>query len=234
MKALILAAGLGKRLGLQNIPKPMYKLAGKPILEHNILLLRKHNIREICINLHHFPEVIKKYFNDGSNWGVKIQYSFEKELLGTSGAVKNIESFWDKKRFFIVYGDNYTNVNLTEMLSAHLSTKSLATIAIFDPSKTVNSGVAGGYILLDQNNKILSFTEGKRSQIGGYVNAGVYILEPAILDMIPNKAFSDFGKDIFPEVINKGFLLTGYVTSDFVMAVDTKEALDLTEKTLSG
>src|SRR3989338_2790140 len=99
MKAIVLGAGLGTRLKLQDIPKPMYKITDKPILEHNILLLRKHNVKDICINLHHMPEVIKNYFEDGKKFGVKIQYSFEEHLLGTSGAVKNIEWFWNKEPF---------------------------------------------------------------------------------------------------------------------------------------
>ena len=232
MKALILAAGLGTRLGLENIPKPMYAIAGKPILEHNIMLLKKHNIKDICINLHYLPDVIKNYFNDGTKWGVNIQYSYEKELLGTSGTVKSLSWFWDKSPFFVIYGDNFTNVNLTEMFNFHLSSKGAVTIAVFDPQKVPNSGIAGGYVLLDKNNKLFSFIEGGESQVNGYVNAGIYVLEPEILDMIPRNMFSDFGKDIFPKLLEKGYLVNGYLTNSFVIAVDTKEALELANQVI--
>ena len=230
MKALILAAGIGSRLNL-DIPKPMFKIDGKPILEHNILLLKKHGITDIYINIHYKPEIIKNYLGDGSKFGVKIQYSYEEKLLGTSGAVKNIESFWGNEPFFILYGDNYTNINLTDMLSTHLTNKPITTIAVFDSKKVISSGIAGGIITLDQNNKLLSFIEGKGENNSGYVNAGVYILESQILDIIPKNVFSDFGNDIFPELLIKGHLIKGYLIKEgFVIAIDTKDAFEIANR----
>lgn len=226
MKGLILAAGTGSRLGLKDIPKPMYKIDGKPILEHNILLFKKHGIVNICINLHHYPDVIKNYFADGEKWGVKIQYSSEKELLGTSGAVKNIGWFWKEEQLFVIYGDNFTDINLTKMLRFHKISKPIATIALFDPAKSFNSGIAGGVINMDKDNNLLSFIEGKEKEVKGYVNAGIYILERQILDKIPSHGVSDFGKDIFPQLLQEKFPVKGYITDSFVLAIDTKEALD--------
>ena len=231
MKAIILAAGLGSRLGI-DIPKPMCKINGKPILEHNILLLKKHGIDDICINLHYKPEVIKNFLNNGKKWDVRIQYSFEEDLLGTSGAVKNVEWFWNKKLFFVIYGDNYTNIDLTKMLNFHNKNNSMATIALFDPKKSINSGIAGGTITMDKDNNLLCFIEGKENKANGYVNAGVYILGHKILDMIPIKQHSDFGKDIFPKLIKEGFPLKGFLTDSFVLAIDTKDALKTSEKVL--
>ena len=99
MKALLLAAGKGKRLGsvTKMIPKPMVKISGKPILEHNILMLKNSGIVDIFINLHHLPEIITDYFEDGEKWGVNINYKLEEELLGTSGAVKSFYKILRKK-----------------------------------------------------------------------------------------------------------------------------------------
>ena len=230
MKAIILAAGIGSRLALEDIPKPMYKIQGVPILEHNILLLKKHNIKDICINLYYKGKVIKKYFGDGSKWNVKITYSEEKELLGTSGAIKNIEWFWTGDPFFVLYGDNYTDIDLNEMMSLHKAGKPIGTIAVFDPQKVANSQIAGGFVKTDKNNNIISFIEGNKTNERGYVNAGVYVLEPGILDMIPPGKSSDFGKDIFPKVIESRHILKAYLTKSFVIAIDTKEALEHTEK----
>ena len=233
MKAIILAAGLGSRLGL-DIPKPMYKINGKPVLEHNILLLKKYGITDICINLFYKGDVIKDYFNDGSKWGVKISYSPEKELLGTSGDVKNCEWFLDKESFFVLYGDNYSDINLSEMLKFHNESKLVSTIALFDPKSCVNSGIAGGIVTVDnKDNRLLSFIEGKGDKVNGYVNAGVYILEHKVLDMIPLNVMSDFGKDIFPKLIQKGCSLKGYITNSFVLAIDTQDALKITEQVLN-
>ena len=230
MKAFILAGGFGKRLNIENIPKPMYEVAGKPILEHNILLLQKHNIKDICVLVYHLPEVIKNYFGNGDKWNINIQYSLENKPLGTSGAVKNAEWFIKNERFFVIYGDNYTNLNLSEMLDFHISQNSKVTIALFNPKEALNSGIAGGVIKITGNNVIDSFIEGRGNSIEGYVNAGVYILEPDILNMIPNNAASDFGKDIFPELISKGIIIKGYLTDSFVLAIDTKEALATAEE----
>ena len=233
MKALIHAGGLGKRLGLEDIPKPMYKIDGKPILEHNILLLKKHGIFDICITTHYKREIIEDYFGDGGKLGVKIQYSFEKELLGTSGALKNIEWFLDKNgSFLLLYGDNYTNINLKEMLSVHKVQNPIATIALFDPTKSTNSRIAGGVITMDKDNNLLSFIEGKGNKAAGYVNAGVYVLDYKIINIIPTTSPSDFGKDIFPKLIENAFPLKGYLTDSFVIAIDTKDALTIAEEAL--
>lgn len=229
MKAIVLAAGIGQRLGSKEVPKPMIEINDKPILEHNILLLKKYGVTDICINLHYLPDVIKNYFQDGSKWGVKISYSFESKLLGTSGAIKNIEKFWDDKPFFVVYGDNFPDINLTDMYDFHAADNSIGTIALFNPEISLNSGIAGGVVTMDQHNKITSFIEGQKNDTTGYVNAGVYVLEPRILDMIPKGQFSDFGKDIFPNLIKKGYVLMGYITKGFVIAIDDINALKQAE-----
>ena len=231
MKAFILAAGLGSRLGL-DIPKPMYKINGKPVLEHNIILLNKYGINDICITIHYKGEIVKDYFGDGSKWGVNIQYSFEEKLLGTSGGVENSKWFVDKELFFVVYGDNYIDIDLNKMLKSHNKSKPISTIALFDPRACLNSGIAGGVVTMDTKNNIVSFIEGKGNETNGYVNAGVYILEHKIFDMIPDKLPSDFGKDIFPKLLKNGYKLKGYLTSGFVLAIDTKDALNVAKEVL--
>src|SRR4051794_39082110 len=98
MKALILAAGKGTRIGhlTQNCPKPMLPVGERPLLAHLVAWLRDHSITEIAINLHHAPEVITHYFGNGSDHGVALTYSYEVELLGTAGAAKQLESFLDE------------------------------------------------------------------------------------------------------------------------------------------
>ncbi len=233
MKAVIIAGGFGTRLGLDDIPKPMYKINGKPILEHNILLLKKHNITDICIALHYMPETIKTFFGNGEKLGVNITYFVEDKPLGTAGAVKNVESFLDKESFLVIYGDNFTNINLSEMLNFHLSSKPIATIAMFNPKISVNSKIAGGFIITDKEDNIISFVEGKKSKDSNYeafVNAGIYLMEHEVLNSISKKEKSDFGKDIFPRLISEGYSLKGYLTKGFVIAIDTKDALSYAEE----
>ena len=97
MKTIILAAGKGERLKgiVDTVPKPMVRIAGKPILQHNIELCRKHGITDLYINLHHLPDRIVDYFGNGEKFGVTITYSYEETLLGTAGAVRRIaDHFW--------------------------------------------------------------------------------------------------------------------------------------------
>jgi len=145
MKAIILAAGKGERLKeiTNSLPKPMIKIKGKPILQHNIELCRKYGIEDIFINVHHLSEKIIDYFGDGKKLDVNIKYSYEKELLGTSGAIKKIASeFWNYPKensniplfhlhdsFFVIYGDNLSEYNLNLLIEKQKQTNSLCVIA---------------------------------------------------------------------------------------------------------
>ena len=104
MKALILCAGKGERLKplTAAIPKPMIQIKNKPVLEYLIMLCKKHGIKEIAINTSYLPEKIKECFANGEKFGVKIIYSFEKELLGTAGALNNFRDFFNES-FFVIY-----------------------------------------------------------------------------------------------------------------------------------
>jgi len=218
MKAIILSAGKGSRLGelTNSIPKPMIKFFNKPILQHNIELCKKHNIKDIYINLHHLPELITEYFGDGKKFGVNIKYYFEKELLGTSGAVKNIAKDFNKD-FFVIYGDNYSEYNLDL-----LTLNSIANIAFHYREDITNSGVAE----FDTNNKILSFIEKPKTNEtkSNWANAGIYHLSNQILKYIPN-GFSDFSKDIFPLLLKNNIPFHGTKSNVVVKAIDTPEML---------
>ena len=162
MKAIKKYAGKGERLGTitNYTPKTMIQIDGKPILQHNIELCKKFGIIDIYINLHHLPHVVMKYFGDGKKFGVNIKYSYEEELLGTSGAVKKIaksDSYFRKNPFYVIYGDNYSDYNLNLLKS-----EEIATIAFHYREDVSNSGVAE----FDENSKILSFIEKPEKSLG--------------------------------------------------------------------
>ena len=220
MKSIILAAGKGERLGniTNNIPKPMIKVDGKPILEHNINLCKKFGITEIYINLHHLYNIITDYFGDGDKFGVKITYIIENELLGTSGAVKNISKLYSYiNPFYVLYGDNYSNYNLNLLKST-----SKTNIAFHYRKDVTNSGVAE----FDKENRIISFIEKPKENetSSHWVNAGIYYLQPKILDFIPD-GYSDFAKDIFPSLLKNNFPIYGVCENIELKAFDTPEML---------
>jgi len=225
MKAIVLAAGKGKRLrGIINlIPKPMVKIKGKPILEHNIELLRSHEIKDIYINLHHMPEVIRDYFGNGEKWGVYIVYKYEPKILGTAGAVKNFEDLIGLQKFMVVYGDNcYCDYDLGKIIDFHNKKKGLGTIALYEKDDVSHSGI----VEMDDDNKILRFIEKPKPQemISHLVNTGIYVFEPDIFNFIPDKKFSDFGNDIFPKILKERENLYGIIIEGRLIAIDTPES----------
>jgi len=226
LRAVILAAGKGQRLKniTGEIPKPMIIYEGKPILEHNILLCKKYGIKEIFINTHHLSEQITEYFKDGTDFGVKIFYTFENELLGTSGAVKNISIVYNnfsETDFFVIYGDNISNCNLSLLEEKFKSVDNPSGVIAFHHREDVaQSGVAE----FDENNKIINFIEkpGDNYNKSHWVNAGVYYLNKNILNEIP-EGFSDFGKDIFPKILSDKNSLYGVFIEKDLIAIDTPE-----------
>ena len=225
MKAVILAAGKGKRLGevTRNIPKPMIKINGKPILERNILMCKRAGIKDIFINLHYLPQKIKDYFHDGSKFGVNIHYHYEPTILGTAGATLSfIDKLYDEP-FFVIYGDNYTEFDLSTFWRFHVHALSEFTIALHWRKDISQSGVAE----LAKNGRILRFVE--KPQTGTidshWVNAGIYLIEPIILNEMKKNRYYDFGHDVIPLLIASGFNIYGYKMKKRVIAVDTPELL---------
>lgn len=227
-KAVILAAGKGERLReiTREIPKPMIPYRGRPVLEHNVLLCAKAGAEKIFINLHHLPDNITGHFGDGAAFGVRIVYSLERDLLGTAGALRKFraehpEDFQNpEERFFLLYGDNFSDIDLTALLAASEKNNALATVAFHYRKETRHSGVAE----FDREGKILRFIE--KPEPGRtksrWVNAGVYCLKTGIIDLIP-EGVSDFGKDLFPEMLRRGIPLFGLCTPAEVRAFDTMD-----------
>lgn len=219
MKAMVLAAGRGTRLRplTERTPKPMIPVAGRPVLEHNILLLAKYGIRELVINLSHCPEAVTGHFGDGRAWGVSITYSYEPVLLGTAGAVKKVESFFDST-FLVVYGDNLTTCDLGQMCAFHHEKAGVGTIALFHRSDPMASGIVG----IDKDDRIIRFLEKPTPQqvFSRWVNAGLLVLEPEVLPYIPADRPSDFGQDVLPALLSAGLPLYGYRMSGALWWID--------------
>lgn len=231
MKAIILAAGKGERLGkiTKNIPKPMLRVKGKIILERNIQWLKKYGVKDIYINLHYLPNIIRGYFKDGRSLGVKIHYSYENKILGTAGAVRNIiksnpGNWRGESLFLVIYGDNlYTReYNIKNMLSFHSMKKGIATIGLY---RKVSEFKKSGIAILDKNKMITSFVEKPSSIVKikhGLVNTGVYAFNLDILKYIP-LGYSDFGRDVFPKLLEKRLSVYGFVFKNGLIAIDTPE-----------
>ncbi len=229
MKAFILAAGLGTRLRplTENQPKVMVEVGGQKILERTIGQLRSAGVDEFIINTHYFPEVVPKYFGDGSKWGVKIVYSHERDILGTAGGLKKVEdSFKNEKEFLVVYGDNVFDLDFSPFIEKPLN--SACMIMLFDRNKSPNSGIAGGVVEVNEEENITGFFEGVDKPQIPFVNGGVYKCSPKIFEFIPPAQFFDFGRQVFPEMLKTGQALQAYVikANEALFGVDNMECLD--------
>lgn len=214
MKAMVMAAGVGTRLRplTHIIPKPMIPITNKPVLEHTLELLRRHDFEEVVINLHFYPEMIKDYFQLGQRYQLKIHYSAEKTLLGTAGGVKKAEKYFDRT-FVVMSGDGLTDVDLSRVLEFHKKKKALATMVL----KKVDARFDYGVTLIDQYERIEKFIEKPAwsDVFANTVNTGIYVFEPEIFDFIPKAKFFDFGRDVWPLLLEKKKPIFGYEMNSY-------------------
>lgn len=219
---MILAAGLGTRLRPLTLtcPKAMLPIGGRPLLEHTLHLLRHHGIRDVVINLHHLPEQIVAHLGDGRPWGMRITYSFEAELLGTAGAVKKVEGHFSSP-FVVIYGDVFTDLDLTAMFRTHRVKQGVATLGVY----AVDDPWLRGIVEVDATGRITRLVEkpAPEEAFSNLANAGVYILEPQVLDHIPPHTPYDFARDLFPALLARGFRLYAHPVSGYLVDIGAPE-----------
>ncbi len=228
MKAIILAAGKGTRLGglTKEIPKPMLPINDKPLLEYIISYLKNNGIKDIGINLFTMGEQIENYFKDGSKFDVNIKYSYEKKLAGTAGSLLAFEDWLDNEDFIVIYGDIITNQPLQPLIELHKKNTAFATLFLHR-RKTSNS-----FIELNVNNQIIDFKERpegdelkvleKSNPDGFLVNSAIQILNKDILSYIKENSSFDLPKDIYSKEFNNKTIL-GLELKKKRIAIDSQE-----------
>lgn len=208
MKAVIMAGGFGTRIHPLTIdmPKPMIPLVNRPIMEHIVNLLKRHGITDLVLLLFHQPEEIKKYFGDGSEFGVHITYVTPLEDFGTAGAVKAAARHLDE-RFMIISGDLLTDFDLSKIISFHEEMHAKATITLTSVTDPLQFGV----VITDRKFRITKFLEkpGWGEVFSDTINTGIYILEPEVLELIPDGENRDWSKDVFPKMLENEEALYG-------------------------
>ena len=224
MRAVLMAGGSGTRLRplTCDLPKPMVPVLNRPIAEHIINLLKRNNITEVIATLYYLPDVMRDYFQDGSDFGVQMTYAVEEEQpLGTAGCVKNIHQ-WLDDTFITISGDAITDFDLQEAIAFHREKKSKATLILTRVPNPVEFGV----VITDPDGRINRFLEKPSlSEIfSDTVNTGTYILEPEVLEYLPENEESDFSKDLFPLLLDKGEPMYGYIAEGYWCDVGHLEA----------
>lgn len=218
-----MAAGYGTRLEPLTlaVPKPLVTILAKPAMLHNIELLRFYGFKEITANIHYHPEQIQNFFEDGSDFGVRLKYSYEEELMGTAGGVWRMAKILNdvKDTFIVLSSDALTDINLAKIVAYHKKKKAKITIglaSVEDPSEF-------GVVILDDDKKITAFQEKpkKEEALSNLVNSGIYVMEPEILDMIPADTFYDFGKQLFPKLVQAKDKIYGYEMKEYWSDIGT-------------
>ena len=224
--AMLLAAGKSTRIAEVGggVPKPLLPIQGEPILLRNVRWLAGAGVRHICVNLHHRGDLIRTALGDGSRWGVAIQYSEEPTILGTAGGVRQVLDSLGE-RFLVVYGDNLFDFDLERFVDVHDSTRAEVTIALFN-DRSPNTGMAGGQVIIDDSDRVVSFVEGGPRDVRRWINAAVYVVERPVLERFPRNTFLDWGRDVFPALLERGARLQGYRIDGYCLALDTPESYE--------
>lgn len=233
VKGFVLAAGEGARLRplTLNMPKPMLPIDGRPLLERTLQWLRRHGVRDIAINLHHCPDVIVNYFGSGEALDVELAYSYEDTPLGTAGGVRRMRDFIGDSPLVVVYGDVLTDMNLHDLLAFHRRVTARDSAAGVTLSLyRVTNPTEVGLVDMDAAGRILRFVEKPKPEdvFTDLANAGVMVVEPWVIDMIPPDVFFNFGRDLFPMLLEKGVAMYGLAAPEdtFVMDIGSHATYD--------
>jgi len=224
MRAVLMAGGSGTRLRplTCDLAKPMVPILNRPIAEHIVNLLKRNGINEVIATLFYLPDIMRDYFQDGSDFGVQMTYAVEEDQpLGTAGCVKNIADLLDDT-FLVISGDSVTDFDLQAAVKFHQAKGSKATLVLTRVPNPIEFGV----VITDEDQRIRRFLEKPSTSeiFSDTVNTGTYILEPEVLDYLPENQESDFSKDLFPLLLEKGEPMFGYVADGYWCDVGHLEA----------
>jgi mannose-1-phosphate guanylyltransferase len=197
-----MAAGLGTRLRplTYGLPKPMVPLANRPVMEHILRVLGSHGFDHAIANLHWFPELIRDRFEDGSELGIELTYSYEEELLGTAGGVRNVAEYFGSEPFLVMAADALTDIDLAALRAAHEANEGVATLAV----KRVPNVSEFGVVIVDADGRIQGFQEkpDPAEALSDLASCMIYMLNPEIFDYFPDRPAVDFALDVFPALLD--------------------------------
>jgi histidinol-phosphate phosphatase family protein len=222
--AVIQAGGKGtrlKELTRDEIPKPLIKMNGKPMLEWQISNLKRYGVSEIIIIIGHLGNKIKEYFEDGSRFGVHIDYIEETLSLGSAGALFYLKQRNLGEDFFLIYGDVMFDIDLNRMETFHKENDALATLLVHPNTHPQDSDL----IVLNDKKQVVKFALKNQIRADWYdncVNAGIYILSKDILDCVETVQKIDLEKDILQSNLS-GQGIYGYQTTEYVKDAGTTE-----------
>lgn len=225
MKALVLCAGFGRRLGrlCSDRPKPLLSVGPRSIVEHILLQVRAGGIEDVFINVHNFAEQFEPHLGDGGRFGLRITYIHEPALLGTAGSVANIRDRLGGHSLLVHYGDVVMNHPLGDIASLHERRRAEATILLHRREGSNSRAWR------DADGTIRCFEERPETPLTGperpWAFSGACVLAPETIDALPEHAPLDLPADVFPRLASRGGLL-GQPVRGYRWAIDSPERLE--------
>ena len=211
MKAMILAAGLGTRLRPLTLEraKPAVPLLGKPLVIRLLEMLSAHGATDFRLNLHHLPDTIERIFQSSECSHFNVSFSYEPEILGTAGGLKDNESFFHDETFMMANADIVADFPLHEAIAFHAERNAFATLILY-PQRPPFEHLP---VRIDQHYKLHNFkghsSTGKPTP-DAYVFTGIHILDAEIFDFIPSGRFYEINDQVYPEALRKGKEIYGF------------------------
>jgi len=219
MKAFLLAAGLGTRLGklTEHIPKCLLPIGGRPLLDYWFDALEAAGVGDVLVNVHHHADVMREYL-DSRVTPIRIRTLREPMLLGSAGTIRTAWDFVAGERdFFIVYADNFARVDLVRLAHFHREQgRPVLTLVAYPTDQPQRCGI----VELDEHQRVVSFEEKPHHPRSNLANAGLHMASRGLYDYLPEKIPADLAFDVLPKLIGK---MAGYVTDEYIQDIGTPE-----------
>jgi len=233
MKGIILAAGFGTRLWplTEDRTKPAIPFLNRPLIAYTVEYLASYGIRDIIVNLHHQPDSIRRALGDGSRFGVSIHYSYEEEILGTSGALDPVRDLLADGDFIVINGKIVTNIDLNEAISAHRDNNAIATLVLRENVAREHFSI----VEIDYSRRITRFagfpepvatealsveasannpsTSVTRAESAPFMFTGIQVLSPRILDYVPRTCFSHSTIHVYPRAMEASEMVLAHISA---------------------
>jgi mannose-1-phosphate guanylyltransferase/phosphomannomutase len=221
VKAVVMAGGEGTRLRpmTASMPKPLLPVVNRPIMEHVLRLLRRHQLTEVVVTVQFLASLVRNYFGDGEELDMELQYATEEEPLGTAGSVKNAEAALADDTFLVISGDALTDIDLSRLVEFHRQRNAMVTVCLTRVPDPLEFGIT----ILDEDARVQRFLEKPTwgQVFSDTVNTGIYVMEPEIFDYVKSGESVDWSADVFPRLIEDGHAVYGYVADGYWEDVGT-------------
>ncbi|AEW98163.1 MULTISPECIES: sugar phosphate nucleotidyltransferase [Streptomycetaceae] len=223
MKAVVMAGGEGSRLRplTATVPKPLLPVAGRPVMEHVLRLLRRHRLTSTVVTVAYLADAVREEFGDGSALGMQLAYAHESVPLGTAGSVRNAAGLLGGEPFVVISGDALTDFDLSALIAYHRAKKALVTVCLARVPEPVEFGIT----VTAPDGRIERFLEKPTwgQVFSDTVNTGIYVMEPQVLQHVPDGA-ADWSKDVFPALMAAGLPVFGYVAEGYWEDIGTHDS----------